>query len=101
MGQLFTFLDFPNISFESPDKKTFRCLELAYTAGKMGGTYPAVLNASNDIAVERFLKGDLPFYKIPEVIEKTLSAHKNSGKHNLENIIDADRWAREYASKIA
>lgn len=96
----FTFLDFPNISFESPDKKTFRCLNLAYHTAKKGGTYPSVLNAANDIAVERFLVGLLPFYKISDVIEKTLSAHKKISKPKLEDIIGADRWAREYASKL-
>lgn len=96
----FTFTDFPNMSFEHPDKKTFRCLELAYWAGKKGGTYPAVLNAANDIAVDAFLTGRLPFYQIQDVVEKTLENHKSFKPTNLEEILAVDDWARQYAREV-
>ncbi len=96
----FSFTDYPNMSFEHPDKKTFRCLELAYEAGKKGKTFPAVLNAANDIAVTAVLEEKLPFYKIPEILEKTLAAHTADKKLNMENIFASDAWARRFASNL-
>lgn len=96
----FRFDDYPNLSFEHPDKKTFRCLALAYEAGKAGGTYPAVLNAANDVAVESFFAGCLPFYQIPGLIEKVLEKHTGTNNPDLEKIIEADKWARARAGEI-
>lgn len=96
----FSFDHYPNLSFEHPDKKTFRCLELAYDVGKVGGTAPVVLNAANDVAVEAVLNESLSFYKIPEVIEKVLSTHKIKSTPNLEGVIEADSWARKMALKL-
>lgn len=96
----FSFGDYPTISFEKPDKKTFRCLSLAYEAGRRGKTYPSVLNAANDIAVEAVLEGKLPFYKIPYILEQTLEAHRPDRKLNLETIFTADEWARKFAANL-
>lgn len=96
----FLFDDYPNLSFEHPDKETFSCLKLAYEAGKEGGTSPAVLNAANDIAVNAFLEERLDFYKIPQVVEKTLSAHSTVSNPNLDSIFSADSWARNFASSL-
>lgn len=91
----FSFTDCSNLTFEEPDVKTFKCLKLAYLAAKKGGTMPVVLTAANDVAVEAFLQGKLPFYKIPLVVEKVLSAHKNMIKPSFDDILSADQWARD------
>lgn len=96
----FSFTAYPDISFENPDNKTFRCLELAYLAGEKGKTYPAVLNAANDIAVEAVLEEKLPFYKIPDILEKSLEAHSPDKKLNLDTIFAADNWARKFANEL-
>ena len=94
--------DFTNIdplTFKNPDLNKFPCLTLAYNAGKAGGTMPAVLNASNEMAVQAFLDGRIPFVKIPEVISKIMEIHSIVTNPDLPDIIEADRWAREYAEK--
>ena len=94
--------DFANIdplTFKKPDLDKFPCLALAYTAGKAGGTLPAVLNASNEMAVQAFLNRRIPFVKIPEVISKIMEIHSVVANPELSDIIEADRWAREYAEK--
>lgn len=96
----FSFSDFPNLSFEEPDIGTFRCLGLAYSAIKHGGTAPAVLTAANDVAVEAFLAGRLPFWRIPDVVESTLLGHKVRKYSTLEEILEIDSWAREMAAKF-
>jgi len=98
-GGLIPSLDLPaleHLSFEKPDRKRFPCLDLAYEAAVMGGTMPAVLNAANEEAVGGFLKGRLPFVKIPTVIEKVMRAHR-SRPATLAGVLEADRWAREEA----
>ena len=94
--------DFGNIdalTFKKPDLDKFPCLALAYTAGKAGGTLPAVLNASNEMAVQAFLNKRIPFVKIPEVISKIMEIHSVVTNPELSDIIEADKWAREYAKK--
>lgn len=87
--------------FREPDRARFPCLGLAYRAGRIGGTAPACLNAANEVAVERFLQGRLPFTGIPRLIAKVLAAQKVVDKPGLEEIRDADRWAREKAEIVA
>lgn len=96
----FSFSDFGALSFEEPDRKTFRCLDLASKAVEIGKTAPAVLTAANDVAVEAFLLGKLPYLRIPDVIELTLTAHKPRRYSSIEEILEADTWAREKASKF-
>jgi len=96
----FSFDDYPTLSFEEPDRKTFRCLNLAYKAIGQGKSAPAVLTAANDIAVEAFLAEKLPFFRIPDVIESTLELHKPRQCSSIEEILEADRWAREIAAKF-
>ncbi|NLX91233.1 MAG: 1-deoxy-D-xylulose-5-phosphate reductoisomerase [Firmicutes bacterium] len=83
------------LSFLPPDKENFPCLELAYYAGRKGGTMPAVLNAANELAVESFLKGEISFLHIPCLLEEVMNKHKLIPSPGLSDIIDADRWARE------
>jgi 1-deoxy-D-xylulose-5-phosphate reductoisomerase len=86
------------LHFHPPDRKKFPCLELAYEAGRKGGTAPAVLNAVNEVAVARFLEGKIPFVGIPRLIEKILLRHKVVKNGGLPSILAADRWARSQAA---
>ena len=83
--------------FMPTDRKKFPCISLAYQAMRDGGTSPAVLNAADEIAVEAFLDRRIPFPDIPKIIEEVLSAHQRTTADSIESIIEADRWAREYA----
>ena len=93
------FVNIDPLTFKKPDLDKFPCLALAYTAGKAGGTLPAVLNASNEMAVQAFLNRRIPFVKIPEVISKIMEIHSVVANPDLSDIIEADKWAREYAKK--
>ncbi len=88
-----------SLSFEPVDTETFRCLGLAYEAGRKGDTYPAVLNAANEVAVGAFLGGRLGFLGIPDIVEQVLEAHEPSPP-SLEGVLEVDAWARERASAI-
>lgn len=85
------------LHFREPDLKRFPCLQMAYDAGQAGGTLPTVLNGANEVAVERFLQGGSPFPMIEEVVGEALSRHKVVRDPNLEELFEADRWARETA----
>ena len=80
--------------FYKPNLKRFPCLLLGYEAKRRGGTMPAVLNAANEVAVERFLNGSLPFSKIPRLIERVMAHHRPIQNPTLSQILDADKWAR-------
>lgn len=83
-------------SFEQPDLSVFKCLQLAYDALAIGGSMPAVLNAANEIAVEKFLKKEIHFLDIPIMIEKAMEAHNTIMHPTLSDILDIDQWAREF-----
>jgi 1-deoxy-D-xylulose-5-phosphate reductoisomerase len=85
------------LSFEAPDTETFACLRLAREAGEVGGTAPCVLNAADEVAVEAFLAGRIPFTGIPEVIDRTLEAIPGGPVHHFEDLFDVDAAAREHA----
>lgn len=92
-------LDFPTLrqlTFQKPDMEKFRCLALAYGALERGGTTPAVLNAANEVAVQLFLEGRLPFDAIPVMIESALAAHSPVHNVSLEDVVRADRDTREF-----
>lgn len=95
--QRLDFITMGNLTFEKPDIETFKCLQLAYDALRIGGTMPAVLNGANDIAVYRFLNGEIGFLEIPVLIEKTMNAYNTKKDYNLEDLLEADSWAREFA----
>jgi 1-deoxy-D-xylulose-5-phosphate reductoisomerase len=88
-----------SLSFERPDHQRFPCLPLAYGALRAGGTAPAALNAANEIAVEAFLEGRLPFTAIPRVIEETMSVVPSSDSMSLESIMESDAIARRKAAE--
>jgi 1-deoxy-D-xylulose-5-phosphate reductoisomerase len=85
------------LSFEQPDAETFACLRLAREAGEVGGTAPCVLNAADEVAVEAFLAGRIPFTGIPEVIDRTLEAIPGGPVRHFEDLFDVDAAAREQA----
>ena len=85
------------LHFEKPDRHKFPCVNLAYEAGKKGGTYPAVLNAANEVAVRRFLDKEISFTDIPKIIDKTLHHYRPLTNGTLDGILWADRWARAMA----
>ncbi|MBA4349069.1 MAG: 1-deoxy-D-xylulose-5-phosphate reductoisomerase [Thermodesulfovibrio sp.] len=83
------------LTFQKPDTETFPCLSLAYSAIETGGTMPAVLNASNEVAVHAFLNGLIGFNDIPVVIRKVMDSHVVQPADDIHIIIEADRWARD------
>jgi 1-deoxy-D-xylulose-5-phosphate reductoisomerase len=87
------------LSFFEPDQKKFPGLEICYQALEMGGTAPAVLSASNEIAVKAFLEEKISFADICEIVKKTLKKHEVVENPNLDDILNADRWAREEANR--
>lgn len=78
----------------------FPCLQLALNAGKKGGTYPSVLCAADEIAVDLFLKQHINFPGIAEIIAHTISLHRGIAKPTLDEILAADDWARDTALKL-
>ncbi|MDZ7372856.1 MAG: 1-deoxy-D-xylulose-5-phosphate reductoisomerase [candidate division KSB1 bacterium] len=89
-----------HLDFEPPDFQRFPALALAYQSARAGGTSPAVLNAANEVAVHAFLEGRIPFGRIPEIIEGTLAAHKQSSGAELSELLEVDRWARQQAEQM-
>jgi len=78
----------------------YPCLSLALEAGHRGGTFPTVLSAADEVAVEGFLSGRIGFTRIPEIIDETLNAHDGGSDESLDEILAADAWAREYAETL-
>jgi 1-deoxy-D-xylulose-5-phosphate reductoisomerase len=87
------------LSFERPDHQRFPCLPLAYAALRAGGSAPAALNAANEVAVQAFLAGRLPFTAIPRVIEATLESMAVTKAETLAEILEADGLARRKAGE--
>jgi 1-deoxy-D-xylulose-5-phosphate reductoisomerase len=85
------------LEFEAPDRVTFRCLDLAYRAGREGGGAPAWLNAANEVAVQHFLEGAVGWAAIPDVIEAALDDYPGIILDSVDAVLDADRRARERA----
>jgi 1-deoxy-D-xylulose-5-phosphate reductoisomerase len=89
-----------SLSFERPDERRFPCLKLAYAALRAGGTAPAALNAANEVAVQAFLDGRLPFTGIGKVIDSTLARCETRPADDLAAVLDADTQARRTASAL-
>lgn len=87
------------LTFFEPDFVKFPCLKLAYDVAAKGLSYPAVLNAANEVAVEAFLKGKIPYLSIYSVIHQTIESHSPWELKALDDVIESDRWARDAASK--
>jgi 1-deoxy-D-xylulose-5-phosphate reductoisomerase len=97
-------LDWTQISefkFEQVEYTQFPCLSLAIEAGKRGGTYPAVLCGADEVAVDLFLKNRIRFAQIPQLIEKVIQKHRCIEHPELEQILEADLWARQEILKLS
>ena len=93
----FNFLDYPSITFESPDTKTFRNLALAYKALEKGGNLACVLNAANEVAVQNFLEDKIGFLEMSDCIENAMESVEFIQKPNINDYINSDAAAREIA----
>ena len=89
-----------NLTFEAPDFNRFPCLQLAVDAMEMGQTMPAVLNAANEIAVQAFLDELIPYKDIAELIRMVMHNHIPAKLNELQDVLDADQWAREETKKL-
>jgi 1-deoxy-D-xylulose-5-phosphate reductoisomerase len=92
-----SFRDINSLSFEMPDIQKFPCLGIAIEAGRMSGTYPAVLCGANEMAVELFLSHRIGFLDIAQVVKLTLDHHQPKTTPSLGDIVEAYTWAKEYA----
>ena len=102
-SQCLQTLDLPKVrqlEFYEPDFRRFPCLTLAREAGKRRGTWPAALNAADEVAVHAFLRGEILFTDIAKIVEKTLARHKGHSRQTLDLILETDRWARATAKEL-
>lgn len=95
------FLKTGTLTFEKPDYDAFPCLKLAFEALKAGGTVPTAMNAANEVAVGLFLEEKIGFMDISRIIEQVMDAHSNIEEPDLDQILAADKWARNEAERIA
>lgn len=94
-GERLDFAKLSQITFEKPDMETFEGLQLAYQAGREGGSLPTVFNAANENAVARFLKGEIAFLDIYEMIKMCLSAHTKIENPSISEILETQKWVDE------
>jgi len=87
------------LTFEEPDTERFPSILLARRAGETCGTMPAVFNAANEVAVDAFINRKINFPQITETVRRTMDAHKVVEHPTLEQILEADAWARREAGK--
>jgi 1-deoxy-D-xylulose-5-phosphate reductoisomerase len=90
----------PDLTFEVPDREAFPCLDLAYRAGRTGGTAPACLNGANEVAVDAFLSGEIRWVDIPDVIAAALDDYVPFDPGTVEHVLDADRAGRDLARMV-
>lgn len=96
----FDFLKYPSLTFEQVDRKTFRCLDLAYEAMNKGGNVPCIMNAANEVAVQLFLEEKIPFTGIAELIEQVMSEVAYIKQPTLEEYLESDAEARGLAMRL-
>lgn len=96
----FNFLDYPQLDFEKPDMESFRNLGLAFEAMRRGGNAPCVLNAANEIAVASFLKEEVGFLEMSDMVEAALEQVPHIEKPKLEDYFASDTAAREVAASV-
>lgn len=97
----FNFLNYPTLTFEQPDKTTFRCLELAFEALRKGGNMACILNAANEISVALFLQDKIKFLEIAELNERVMQAATFRAENTLADYLASDAEARELAMEFA
>jgi 1-deoxy-D-xylulose-5-phosphate reductoisomerase len=91
------FWQLHDLTFERPDTETFKGLKFAYEAGRIGGSMPCVFNGANEVAVAAFLRGDIHFLDIYDVIEAAMLKRETILEPTLEELLAEDQWARSYA----
>ena len=96
----FDFLNYPSLTFEQPDRKVFKNLDLAYEAMLLGGTAACALNAANEVVVEAFLNEQIPFLSIADINEETMRTIPSVMNPVYEDFVETDRVAREAASLL-
>lgn len=89
-----------SLTFEKPDMDTFKCLSLAYRAIKTGGTMPTVMNGANEMAVAAFLENKIGFLDIADIIEKTMMSYNVKYDYMVEDLVEADKWARNFSNNL-
>lgn len=99
-GKRVNFPEIGSISFFKPDKEKFRGFALAYEAGKIGGTMPTIYNAANELAVSKFLKEEIQYLDIAELIDEAMKTHKVIDNPTLEQILEAEREAHACVQKL-
>lgn len=97
---LFSFTEYPELTFIRPDMEKFRCLALAIEAMRIGGTAPGFLSAANEVLVARFLAGRISWISISEKLEHLMGSYSHQSNYSLEDIISIDREARELAREL-
>ena len=90
----FDFANYPNLTFENPDRETFRCLELAYYAIGCGGNMPCIMNAANEVAVQRFIDGKIGFLDIADYVEAAMQKAPFIANPTLEDLLQTDKTIR-------
>lgn len=93
------FSKYMNLTFAEPDTKTFKALDLAYKAGRMGGNMPTVFNGADEVAVDMFLKRKISYLDISDMIENAMDSFKFIDNPTVEEIMETDREVREWAVK--
>ena len=96
----FSFMDYPSLTFEKPDLKTFKNLQLSFDAMKKGGNMPCVLNAANEVAVDAFLRDKISFLKMPDLIANCMEKITFVKNPSLEDYINSDTNTRSLAKKL-
>ncbi len=99
-GAFLDLLQIGQLEFYRADHEQFPALDLAYRAGRVGGTMPAVMNGANETAVEAFLQRRIGFLEIIDLISRVMSAHEWSANPMLDDILAADRWARMHTEAL-
>ncbi len=98
-GDMLDFAKMGNIIIERPDRETFKGIDFAYSAIRAGGSMPTVFNAANEKAVEMFLRKDIKFLQIYDIIEMCMEAHRIIDAPTLTDIFDTEQWVYEYIEK--
>ena len=89
------FNHYPSLTFEQPDRKTFRCLDLAYRAIARGGNMPCIMNAANEVAVQRFIDGSIGFLDIADFVEHSMESAAFIPNPTLEDLFQTDKTVRQ------
>ena len=88
------------LDFQPPDRQTFRCLDLAYEAGRRGGTAPAALSAANEVVVEAFLDGRITWMRIADMVESAVNRFTPTHPRDLDDVLAADAEGRRLAHEV-